>query len=240
MELSRRESLYVVLVALFCLDIVLSNIIAIKLFHVPLSADFALSCGLLTYPFTFLLGDLVTELFGAPKARFMIYLGFAMTLLSHSMLSLAVWLPPHNAWVSSYNPFGYTNIADYQHAFSSIFGLNGLAVTGSLTAYSIAQLLDISLYSRIRKATQGRHLWLRNNVAILISQAVDTALVVSILLYFGLRLDASSCLSIGLLSYGVKVLFAIAGTPLLYLAVHQGKKFLGRESMPQLECETTV
>lgn len=168
-------------------------------------AGFSIPAGLITYPFTFLLSDLVTEFFGARKAKLMVYNALGMSLLSFGIIELAVWLP--------------TDVSGSQNAFQLVLGLSGLRIFSSLTAYAIAQLADIQLYAMIKKWTGPRFLWLRNNGSTCISQMIDTVAIDIIFLYWGLNMEMQQVLPIMIFSYTYKALFSFSSTPLFYLCV---------------------
>lgn len=198
------EKTYHIMSVAFCVIVVLSNIISAKMVALPY-LGFSIPAGLVTYPFTFLLSDLVTEFFGAKKAKLMVYIALGMNLLSFGIIELALWLP--------------TDIPDAQNAFRMVIGLSGLRIFSSLTAYAIAQLADIQLYALIKKWTGPRFLWLRNNASTCISQMIDTATIDIIFLYWGLNREIQHVLPIMIFSYIYKILFSISTTPLFYFCV---------------------
>ena len=106
-----------------------------------------------------------------------------------------------------------------QTAFESVFTLPGTLVLGSMTAYLVAQLLDVRLYHFWRRVTAGKHLWLRNNGSTWVSQWVDTLIVNSIFLGFGLGIPWGVVFEIIVTIYVFKVVLAALDTPLIYLVV---------------------
>lgn len=206
------KNIYRIISTTFSVIVVVSNIISAKLFALPLFSNFSIPAGLLTYPLTFLLSDLTTEIFGAKKSREMVYTAFGMTLLSFSIIQLALYMP-------SNDPIN-------KKAFQEVFGLNGVIVFSSLAAYAAAQLLDIKLYSYIRVLTGPRFLWLRNNGSTLLSQIADTLIVNSIHLYIGLGMDLPSVFRIMVISYFYKAFISLAATPLFYFLLYFIQKHL--------------
>lgn len=228
---TRREALYLVCVTLFTVIVILSNLITVKMVSLPWLTPYALPAGLLTYPLTFLLGDLVTEIYGGAKAKFMIYLGFGATLVAHGLVYFAIIVPPHPDWIAAYNPHHYGDAATQQRAFESIFGLNGIAILSSLAAYGASQLLDINLFGFFKEITRSRHLWFRNAGSTLVSQLTDTLIVNILLLYCGLKLELSTVIQLSMICYLYKVIFTVCNIPLFYLLVASAKWFLG-ERLP--------
>ncbi len=206
---AKSETLYHTATTAFCVIVVVSNIISAKLFYLPFSKDFSIPAGLMTYPITFLISDFITEIYGAKKAKIMVYTAFGMTILSYVIIQLALMLPAADD--------------NNQSAFQSVMGLNGLIISASLIAYLLAQVIDIHLFALIKQWTNCRFLWLRNNGSTLASQIVDTITVNLIHLYWGLGMEISLVFNIMLFSYIYKAIFSMLNTPLFYLAVFLAK-----------------
>lgn len=212
----KESTLYHILCASFCVIVVVSNIISAKMIKMPFLADFYLPAGLITYPLTFLLSDLVTEVYGAAKAKMMVYIALGMNLLSFGLLQLALSLP--------------AKTSEEQLAFAAILGLSGLRIFSSLIAYLISQIVDIQLYALIKKWTGLKWLWLRNNGSTCASQLVDTVVIDLLFLYGGLKMGMDQVFPIMVFSYAYKAFFSIANTPFFYLLVFLfGKKEVGEK-----------
>jgi uncharacterized integral membrane protein (TIGR00697 family) len=171
----------------------------------PFFQNFSVPAGLLTYPLTFFLSDLVTEVYGARKAKKMVYLAFGMSVLSFLIIKIAVLLPS-------------PTIENYRQ-FQNVFSLNGTILFGSLTAYIVSQTLDIQIYAMIKSCTGEPYLWLRNNGSTLIAQLIDTIIVNFIHLYLGVGMEIQQVLCIILFSYTYKCTLSIAITPMFYFTV---------------------
>ncbi len=196
--------LYQAICASFCVIVVISNILSAKLVALPFLA-LSIPAGLITYPLTFLLSDLVTEIFGAKRAKLMVYIALAMSLLSFGMIQLAVYLPGSEL--------------EEQRAFQVVLGLSGLRIFSSLISYVTSQLVDIQLYAAIRRWTGSKFLWLRNNGSTCVSQIVDTVMIDLIFLWWGLGMTMAEVAPIMVFSYAYKAFFSIACTPLFYFLV---------------------
>lgn len=190
--------------AAFSVIVVVSNAISAKLVALPL-LSIAIPAGLITYPLTFLLSDLMTELYGEQEGKRMVWTTLLLSLLSVLIIETAIRLPAEDP--------------SLQYAYEKILGMNSFAVLASLTAYTLAQLLDVRLYAWIRSLTGERMLWLRNNGSTLISQIVDTIAVNWIYLYIGMGLEKEVVLQAMLFSYLYKASFSICSTPLYYQLV---------------------
>ena len=219
--MSKTEKAYGIFLVIFITMIVLTNIIGVKLFEIY---SITLTTGIITYPLTFLITDIVCEVFGKKKASLMVLLGFFASILSLIFINLAVILPGSEVWVN--NSLGYNSIEDMQNAYESVFTLPGFLITASMLAYLVAQLIDVSIFHYLKKLTSGKKLWLRNNISTIFSQLVDTIIVNSIFLYFGLNLSWDIILKIIIASYIFKILIAIFDTPFVYIGVHFTKKYI--------------
>ena len=114
----------------------------------------------------------------------------------------------------------YNDLNKMEEAFNSVFSLPGILITASMAAYLVAQLIDIRIFHLIKKVTNSKYLWLRNNLSTMCSQLVDTIIVNSIFLGYGLNLDFITVTQIIICNYLVKLIFAAIDTPLVYIAVY--------------------
>jgi len=231
--MDRADAIYTFLAAAFAVVLVLTNIVGVKLFVLfPAGGPgwlnegepLTLTSGILTYPLTFLLTDIVSELWGRRRANFLVVLGFSMSLLMLAVVKLAVALPASSYWS---NADLELEPQAMQLAFTATFYYPGLLLFSSMLAYLVAQLLDVRLYHYWRRLTRGRHLWLRNNGSTWVSQLVDTIIVNGIYLRWGLRMEWNTVLEIILAVYLCKVLLAVLDTPLIYAVRSLLRRFLG-------------
>lgn len=230
----RSESCFAFCSALFVVVLVLTNIIGTKLFvlfpgggpdWLMGGEPVTLTAGILTYPLTFFLTDIVSEIWGRARASRMVIWGFFMSVLMLGVLQLAILLPASQLWQQP--DFGFPTGADMQNAFHATFSNPSILLFASMLAYLVAQLLDVRLYHFWWGVTGGKHMWLRNNGSTMISQLADTIIVNGIFLHFGLQLPLVAIVEIIVAVYLCKVLLAWCDTPLIYLGRHLFEKFLG-------------
>jgi len=230
---NRREATFAALSTCFCVVLVLTNIVGVKLFHlfpegrpgwIPGEGPLTLTSGIITYPLTFVLTDVVAEIWGRRRANFMVVLGFAMSLMMLAIIKLAGVLPPSDFWS---NPELGMQAPEMQRAFQASFSAPAVLLFASMSAYLVAQLLDVRLYHFWWRITGGKHLWLRNNGSTMISQLVDTIIVNSIFLHFAFGMPWGAILEVILAVYLCKVMLAILDTPLIYLGRNLLGEFLG-------------
>ena len=207
------RKIYLYLAALFITSLVVSNLIFQKFFYwYPLEMSlfgvrlFELSVGILPYPITFLITDLISEIYGQKRANEVVIAGIFASFFSIGILLVASAAP---AIPSS--PIDDTT-------FTQVFSLSPLAVLASMIAYLSAQFVDIRIYHFWKKLTRGKHLWLRNNFSTFASQIIDSATVILLLCLFGV-LPWSLFWGLTLSSIVFKILVAAIDTPFLYLFV---------------------
>ena len=215
------EIIYLILAALFIASLVTSNLIFQKFFYWhPIDLEvfgsklFEVSVGLLPYPITFLIKDILSEIYGRKKANLVVIAG-----IFASFFSLAIIYVSKEAPATSWSPVNDTT-------FTKVFGATPLAVLASMMAYLTAQFIDIHIYHFWKKLTRGNHLWLRNNFSTFSSQIVDTLTVLLLLCSFGI---ISWDNFLGLLISGVlfKILIAALDTPILYLIIYGFRTYFG-------------
>lgn len=221
----RHERIYLFLAVFFVGSLLIANIIAFKLFSVPLPGGLTvfgqdaviLAAGILPYPVTFLVTDLISELYGKRRADAVVWAGFWVSLYILVVLRLGAWVPPVGTDLRSAD--------EIQALYVGVFGQSSRAIVASMIAYLVAQLLDVRIFHFWKRFTGGRHLWLRNNGSTMVSQLLDSVLVVSIL-FWG-QLDGGTIVRIIIASYVFKVLVAAVDTPFFYLGVRWLRPLVG-------------
>lgn len=209
--LARR--LYLILGLLFVTSLIVSNLIFKKFFYYyPFNSSlfgvklFEISVGILPYPITFLITDLISEIYGKKKANEVVFGGIIASFFAMGIIYISNVVP-----ATSWSP-----VSD--EMFSTVFGSTSIAVISSMLAYLFAQFVDIQIYHFWKSITKGKHLWLRNNFSTFLSQFIDTATVLILLCSFG---EIQWRLFNGLLMAGFlfKVIIAALDTPILYIFV---------------------
>ncbi len=215
-ELAKKIYLY--LGGLFITSLVVSNLIFQKFFYwrpfeltVFGNQLFELSVGILPYPITFLITDLISEIYGKKKANQVVTAGIFASFFSMGIL-----------WMANVVP-ALSNSPVDDATFQTVFALSPVAVLASMMAYLGAQFVDIRLYHFWKKLTKGRMLWLRNNFSTFSSQFIDTFSVISLLSLFGV-LEWDLFWGLVLSGFLFKVFVAALDTPLLYLFVFLFRK----------------
>lgn len=218
-----QERVFLTCAAIFIASLVTCNLIFQKFFHwtfhiqifdwTLVSHTFELSVGILPYPITFLVTDVVSEIYGKRRADQIVVSGFIASLFVMAIVLLAQVVPQ-----TSWSP-----VSDDE--FKKVFGLYGPAVFASMTAYLLAQFIDIRLFHFWKKLTHGKHLWLRNNGSTIFSQLIDTMTVISILCIAGV-IEWDRYADLVYNGFLFKVSLAFLDTPFFYLADWSLRKFM--------------
>ncbi|WP_149274772.1 queuosine precursor transporter [Pareuzebyella sediminis] len=211
--------IYLYLGALFITSLVVSNLIFQKFFYWNPFGDltvfgvslFEISVGILPYPITFLITDLISEMYGRKKANQIVTAGIFASLFSMSIILVAEAAP---AIASS--PIN-------DATFTQVFALSPIAVLASMIAYLFAQYVDIAIYHFWKHLTKGKYLWLRNNFSTFLSQFIDTFTVVGLLCVFEV-LPWNLFFGLVVSGFLFKVFIAAMDTPFLYFFVYIMRK----------------
>lgn len=212
------QRIYLLLAALFITSLVVSNLIFQKFFYwYPFNIEvfgtklFEISVGILPYPITFLITDLISEIYGKKKANQVVVAGIFASFFSLIIVYISNAVP-----ATSWSPVG-------DKMFSTVFGNTAIAVFASMMAYLLAQFFDIQIYHFWKQITKGKHLWLRNNFSTFLSQFVDTFTILILLCSFGI-IEWSRFNGLLVAGFIFKVFIAVFDTPFLYLGVYLFRK----------------
>ncbi|MDC7994606.1 queuosine precursor transporter [Altibacter sp. HG106] len=223
-QLARR--IYLILGALFIASLVVSNLIFQKFFSWDFFGiyTFEISVGILPYPITFLITDIISEVYGKKKANLVVTSGIFASFFSLLIVYVAAAVP-----ATEWSPIN-------DSLFETVFGATAIAVFASMMAYLLAQYIDIQIFHFWKRLTKGKHLWLRNNFSTFLSQFVDTFTVLFLLCSFG-KIEWSLFGALLVSGFLFKVLVAALDTPLLYASVYALRKRFGLEWGEELPLE---
>jgi uncharacterized integral membrane protein (TIGR00697 family) len=186
------------------------------------------TAGVILWPFVFVMTDVINEYFGRRGVKFITWLTIGLICYGFVFAFAAIRLAPAEWWVAAYAGQG---IPDMQAAFAGIFGQGLWVIGGSLTAFLIGQLLDVTVYHRVRKLTGESKIWLRATGSTLVSQFVDSYVVLYIAFVIGPQnWSLNQLLAVGTLNYSYKFLAAVLMTPLIYLAHDLIDRYLGEQA----------
>ncbi len=217
--MSVYNSIYVGFMVVFVAFVLLTNTIGTKLFSFM---GYTLPVSILWYPFTFLITDIVSEMYGSKRARFLVIMGFATSIMLLAFSMIGIYLPK-------------SEVYHLNDEYYKIFGPVWRIFFGSMAAYVLAQYVDVYLFHYWKKLTKGDHLWIRNNGSTMISQFVDSVTVNFIFLYNNpsvLKIASGQSefwiiMGIVINSYVAKFIIALFDTPFCYLGVRVIERITG-------------
>ena len=233
----RRERVFLVLAGLFLCAMTMLNILGITRF-VQLG-PMSLAIGVLPYPLTFLCTDLISELYGRARANFLVTVGLflngfiiATLWIANKVPSVAEQTQPPWQVIELAEAIALPTGASVEGSvelFTLIYATTSGAVLASMMAYLAAQYCDVYMFHFWKKLTKGKHLWLRNNGSTIVSQGVDSFMVITVT--FGAQflagaISASAMLVLMAHNYLFKLCGALADTPLFYMGVYYLKRYL--------------
>jgi uncharacterized integral membrane protein (TIGR00697 family) len=245
----RATRLFLALSGFFVTDALLAEFVGVKIFSLErtlgfdefqwsllgVSGSLSFTAGVIYWPLVFVLTDLINEYFGKRGVRLVSWLAVAFISWSFLAAYLAIHLAPAPFWVEANAELG---VADIQLAYSLIFGQGMWTIAGSVVAFLVGQLIDVTVFHRIRKLTGERLMWLRATGSTAVSQLFDSFIVLYIAFVLGpQQWPTAQFLAVGSVNYAYKMLAAVAMIPLLYL-VHAGvRRYLGGSEVERLRRE---
>ena len=245
----RAVRLFIALAAFFCANAVLAEFIGVKIFALEdtlgvapfewnlfgQKGSLSFTAGTLLWPMVFILTDTVNEFFGRRGVRFISWVAVLLIGYGFVFAFAAISLAPASWWVGAARAQG---VPDYQAAFAAVFGQGLWTIAGSILAFLVGQLIDVSVFHRIRQRTGERHVWLRATGSTAVSQLVDSFVVIWVAFVLGPQhWPTSLFLAVSSVNYAYKMLAAVAMIPLLYLMRHAIRAWLGHEREAQLRAE---
>lgn len=241
----KSTRLFIYLSAFFICNAIIAECIGVKIFSLEKffginpkgfslfgidDLSFNLTAGVLLWPMVFVFTDVINEYYGPKGVRMLSYIAAALIAYTFIMFNASMQLPPADFWITVNENKG---VPDMQNAFVAIFGQGSWIIVGSLVAFIIGQLVDVFVFHKIKILTGEKLIWLRATGSTLISQLIDSFVVLFIAFYIGQGWSFKLVMAICVLNYVYKFLIAIVMTPLIYLLHHRIEKYLG----PQLANE---
>lgn len=224
--MSRGQRLFVILVGLFIAFLFMAELTGGKLFQVPFGFFgidvFTMTLGVIPFPLTFIITDLLNEYYGRKGVRFTTLLGMAALVVAYVIIVIDLRIP-----AASFSP-----VSD--DSFRNVFANSGAIIFASMIAYLVGQIIDMQVFHYLRNRTRDRHIWLRATGSTIVSQLIDSFIVIYLAFGSGIgtqTLPLSDVMSIASTNFVYKLIVAIAITPLIYLAHALIDRYLGREGV---------
>jgi hypothetical protein len=239
---TKKKNLYFILGSVVITNALMAEMIGTKIFslektlgfppsQIKLFAnfllDFNLTAGVVLWPVVFVCSDIINEYFGIKGVRKVSLITAVLILYAFTTISFAIYLAPSDSWLQYNSVDSNNNKFDINFAFEKIFSQSNRIIVGSLVAFIIAQILDAYVFYRLRKITGSKNIWLRATTSTLISQLIDSFVVLIIAFYP--QWTFAEVISIGIINYIYKFVIAIVMIPLLYAFHSIIEKYLGKE-----------
>ncbi|GAA4364770.1 queuosine precursor transporter [Hymenobacter saemangeumensis] len=238
----KKQQLYLVLSGIFIVNALLAEIIGVKIFSVEktfgLSGD--LTAGVLIWPVVFITTDIINEYFGKEGVLRISYLTVGLIAYAFVVIYGSTKLVPADFWLDINKTDAQGRPFNIEFAYQSIFRQGLGIIIGSITAFLIGQVLDASVFQFLRRRTSNRFIWLRATGSTLISQLVDSFVVLFVAFYLFGNWSFDQVLHVAGFNYGYKFAVAILLTPVLYLAHYLIDRYLGQEDSVELQQEATA
>ncbi len=233
--------LFIVLAAFFISNAIVAEFIGVKIFAFedtvginPLNwnlfgheGSLSLSAGVLLWPVVFIMTDLINEYYGKKGVKMLSYIGVGMISYAFFMIYGAIHLVPADFWIGTFSEQG---VPDMQAAFAAIFGQGAWIIVASIIAFLVGQVIDATIFHRLRKWTGDEKVWLRATGSTVVSQFIDSFLVLYIAFVLGPpQWSISLFLAVGVVNYSYKFLVAVFLTPVIYLMHHLIDNYLGKD-----------
>lgn len=245
----KKNRLFIILCGIFITNALLAEMIGVKIFSfektmginpvnlniLGFTMDFNLTAGVMIWPVVFITTDLINEYFGKPGVKRISYLTAGLIGYVFIVVFLTMRLAPAEFW--NYTKDADGNIVNMDIAFNKIFGQGQRIIIGSLTAFILSQLIDVFAFQKIKKVTGNKYLWLRATGSTLISQFIDS-FVVLFIAFYGVFTNPQ-IVAIGITNYIYKFLVAIALTPIIYLGHSIIDRYLGKDEAEKISAEAT-
>lgn len=202
---------FMIVVAGFITALLIANIVAVKLIDI---GGWIMPAGVIIFPLSYLIGDVLTEVYGYRRTRQVIWLGFVCNLLAVGAITLAMALPPAEFW-------------DGQEAFERILGYAPRLLLASFLAYLVGEFTNAYILAKMKVATQGRWLWARTIGSTIVGQGLDSAVFITVAFLGAIPLEG--LVRAILIQWGVKSIYEALATPLTYLVVNYLKRTEGAD-----------
>lgn len=216
---NRRDVVYLALAGFFVTNAILGEVTGGKLFSL---GPFTMSIGVIPWPVVFITTDLINEYFGRDGVRRLTFMTIGLIAYAFIILYVAILVP-----AASFSP-----VTDGQ--FQAVFGQSLWIIAGSIIAFGISQLVDVGVFWLVRHKTGGKHLWMRATGSTLVSQLIDSIVIIGIAFWLPGKIKTEEFFIVAAANYSYKMLIALAVTPLLYIGHSIIDRYLGIEESHRL------
>jgi len=248
MRMDKATRLFIILGGFFIANTLLAEFVGVKIFSLEATfgfnpndwtlfgvtgLGFNLTAGVLLWPVVFVMTDIINEYYGKRGVKLLSGMAIGLVLYSFAMIYLSIWLEPNGWWKDVSGQVRGVDNMDV--AYNSVFGQGLWIIIGSMVAFLVGQILDVTVFHRLKRITGESKIWLRATGSTLVSQFVDSFVVLIVAFYIGSDWDLWRVLAIGMVNYTYKFVLAIGLTPVLYWAHAIIDRYLGDEEASRLK-----
>lgn len=245
---NKPTRLFIILAGIFITSALIAEFIGVKIFSLEATLglkpaaihlfggeySFNLTCGVLLWPVVFIMTDIINEYYGQKGVRFLSWMTICLIGFGFLMVFGAILTEPNAWWMGSKQNTGIENMST---AFNGIYGQGLGIVVASMTAFLISQLVDVYIFHKIKKATGEKRIWLRATGSTLVSQLIDSFVVLIIAFYLYPKLvkgqgqpwPFDQLIAICIVNYIYKFIVAIILTPVIYIVHDRIERYLGHD-----------
>jgi hypothetical protein len=237
----RKNKLFLILGTFFLTNAIVAEFIGAKIFSLESTLginpfkitffgetnSFNMTAGVILWPFVFIMTDIINEYFGKDGVRKLSYITVIMLIYSFVMVRVAMGLNGADFWIGSGAKNG---IMDMSSAYNSVFGAGLMIIIGSLVAFLVGQLVDAFIFNKIKDKTNNKFIWIRATGSTVVSQFIDSYIVLIIAFYIGGTISFKQVMAIGTINYIYKLIMSVVLLPLLYFVHGIIDRYLGKEN----------
>ncbi len=236
----KATRLFIILGGFFIANAIIAEVIGVKIFSLEGTLGFTrvsfsmlgesglsydLTAGVITWPVVFIMTDIINEYYGVRGVRFLSFLTAAFIAFCFLVFYFAIHTVPAGWWAVSQ---GKNGVPDMQAAYNQVLGQGMNIIVASLTAFVVGQITDARIFKLIKKVTGEKHIWMRATLSTLVSQLIDTIVVLYLYLYVSMGFSFPKVTAIAMVNYTYKFLIAILMTPVIYIIHEIIERYLGK------------
>jgi len=230
-EQNKRNNIFFILSGIFITNAIIAEILGTKIFEFDFILNFNMSVGVIIWPVVFITTDIINEYFGKKGIKKISYFTILLIIYVFIIIYMSTKLTPNNYWLNINSVDNHGNPFNIDYAYNIIFLQSTGIIIGSIIAFLIAQILDVIVFHKLKRMTKGKFIWLRATGSTLISQFIDSFVVLFIAFYLLAPNDKtwslSQVFSVGFDNYTFKFIIAILITPLIYLVHYLIDNYMG-------------
>ena len=243
--MKKQTFVFLVLACIFVSNVILAEFIGVKIFSLEstlglepldwnlfgLPINLTYTCGVIIWPVVFVLTDIINDYYGRSGVRLLTYIAVGITIYAFVVSNLAIKTSPAIWWTEIIKDQG---VPDYNLAFKAIFGQGNNIIVGSLLAFILGQFTDVFIFQKIKQRSKSGALWIRATLSTLVSQLIDSFVVIYVAFYLGQNWPFSQVLNVAINNYIYKGVIALAMIPILQILHKSLERYFGRELSKQM------